>query len=295
MHHTGLLELLEDLERGQRLVGVLEVAERHAVNLGVISHPETRGGRILAGNRLDELKLRDLLEGEALPADPLRPSAGLPVGDAAQVSAERLTGSPKHLFRAVERNAPDQMGASRLIRHMCLLIELRLSPTLTVARYASSGYSALSGRGRTASVTRETAHSLSSSSLRKTSHNHVVFPPCSLRASAWMAPSVTGRRKLVWFESPTAIIPSSWTLAIVASEASISDRAMYTPPCTRPHICLTRSVMATRPQADLSVRLNTWKPRRPSSVSSKGTGVSSQRGPTGALAPVSSAISPASP
>jgi hypothetical protein len=124
MYHTGLLELLEDLERGQRLVGVLEVAERHVVDVGVIAHTETRGRRILAGNRLDELKLGDLLKGEALPADPLRPSASLPVGDAAQVFAERLTGRPKHLFRAVERNAPDQMGASRLIRHTCLPIDV---------------------------------------------------------------------------------------------------------------------------------------------------------------------------
>jgi hypothetical protein len=37
-------------------------------------------------------------------------------------------------------------------------------------------------RGRSARVTRETAHSLSSSSLRETFHSHVDLPRCSLSA-----------------------------------------------------------------------------------------------------------------
>ena len=70
------------------------------------------------------------------------------------------------------------------------------------------GAAARSGSGRTAIVIRVTAHVRPASSLKRTSHTHVVRPRCRRVACAWTVPSVIGRRKLVLFDRPIAISPS---------------------------------------------------------------------------------------
>ena len=76
------------------------------------------------------------------------------------------------------------------------------------ARPAAADHEPLAGIGRTAIVTRVIAHRRPASSVKSTSHNQVVRPLWRRRASAWMVPSLIGRRKLVWFDMPTATLPS---------------------------------------------------------------------------------------
>ncbi len=47
-----------------------------------------------------------------------------------------------------------------------------------------------------------------------TSHTHVVRPRCCGSATAWIVPSVIGRRKLVWFDSPMTMLPSGAPSAV---------------------------------------------------------------------------------
>jgi hypothetical protein len=61
---------------------------------------------------------------------------------------------------------------------------------------------------RTATVIRVRTHSRPASSEISTSHTHVVRPRWRRVAVAWIVPCVIGRRKLVWFERPTASLPS---------------------------------------------------------------------------------------
>ena len=77
-------------------------------------------------------------------------------------------------------------------------------------------------RGRTAIVIRTSAQSRPWSSVISTSQTQVVRPRWRRRASAWTVPSRIGRRKLVWFDSPWAVMPSGATASWVASEASDS-------------------------------------------------------------------------
>ena len=61
-----------------------------------------------------------------------------------------------------------------------------------------------------ASVAATSAHRRgSSSSVMSTSHTHVVRPRWRRRAVAWIVPPTIGRRKLVWFDRPIAVLPSS--------------------------------------------------------------------------------------
>ena len=76
--------------------------------------------------------------------------------------------------------------------------------------------------GRTAIVMRVTAQTRSSSSLKVTSQTHVVRPAVQAHAARVHVPSVTGRRKLVLFDSPIAISPCAATATCVASDASDS-------------------------------------------------------------------------
>ena len=82
------------------------------------------------------------------------------------------------------------------------------SPTATSRACERPPLRAVKDAGRTAIVTRERAHRRPSSSVNSTSQTQVVRPRCLRRASAWTVPSVTGRRKLVWFDWPMAIMPS---------------------------------------------------------------------------------------
>ena len=66
---------------------------------------------------------------------------------------------------------------------------------------------------------RVSAHVRSASSLKLTSHTHVVRPRCRRVARACTTPSVIGRRKLVLLDSPIAISPFSITASAVAIEA----------------------------------------------------------------------------
>ncbi len=103
------------------------------------------------------------------------------------------------------------------------------------------------GWGRTAMVTRESAQSLPSSFVNSHSHTQVVRPLCRARHSAYTVPSVVGRRKLVSFCWPLTMFPSCARASQVPSEQKPSAIAEYTPPCTKPSSCLTRSVTATCP------------------------------------------------
>ena len=58
-----------------------------------------------------------------------------------------------------------------------------------------------------------------------TSQIQVVRPRWSATPSAWMLPAVTGRRKVVLFDWPTAKLPSSSTAAWVAIETIDSASA----------------------------------------------------------------------
>src|SRR5262249_46596885 len=90
-------------------------------------------------------------------------------------------------------------------------------------------------------------HSLPVSFVNSHSHTQVVRPWCLARQSAYTVPSVVGRRKLVSFCCPLTMLPS-WALASqVPSEQKPSAMAAYTPPCTSPSSCLTRSVTGTFP------------------------------------------------
>ena len=69
------------------------------------------------------------------------------------------------------------------------------------------------------------AQSRSSSSVKRTSQIQVVRPRWSATPSAWTLPAVTGRRKVVLFDWPTAKLPSSSTAAWVAIETIDSASA----------------------------------------------------------------------
>ncbi len=88
--------------------------------------------------------------------------------------------------------------------------------------------------GRTAIVMRVMAQARPSSSAQVTSHSQVVRPRWIGRASAWIVPASSGRRKLVLLERPIAFRPCSWTPRNVPKEASVSAIAANTPPCTSP-------------------------------------------------------------
>src|SRR5262249_23601951 len=98
------------------------------------------------------------------------------------------------------------------------------------------------GAGRTAIVIRVSAHRRPSSSAISTSHTHVVRPPWRSFASALTWPLEIGRRKLVWFDCPIAIIPSSRTPRAVPAEQTVSARDVIAPPWTTPYGCRTFSV-----------------------------------------------------
>ena len=87
-----------------------------------------------------------------------------------------------------------------------------------------------SGGGRTAIVIRVNAQTRSWESAKRTSHTQVVRPRCMRVATASTTPSVIGRRKLVLFDRPIAMHPSSATPSAVASEAIDSAIEAYTPP-----------------------------------------------------------------
>ena len=94
--------------------------------------------------------------------------------------------------------------------------------------------SARAQASRTATVIRTRAHRRPWSSVMSTSQTHVVRPLWRRRAVAWIVPSTIGRRKLVWFERPWAVLPSSCTASQVATLASVSAIEANTPPCTSP-------------------------------------------------------------
>ncbi len=101
------------------------------------------------------------------------------------------------------------------------------------------------GSGRTAIVIRVIAHARPASSVKRTSHTHVVRPRCKRVACACTVPSVTGRRKLVLLDRPIAMLPSGITASAVAIEAIDSAIDAYTPPCTSPAGCLSSSRTTT--------------------------------------------------
>ena len=58
--------------------------------------------------------------------------------------------------------------------------------------------------------------------MKSTSQIHVVRPRWIGRPATCTVPSVTGRMKVVLFDWPTAILPSSDTTMWVAADASVS-------------------------------------------------------------------------
>jgi hypothetical protein len=70
-----------------------------------------------------------------------------------------------------------------------------------------------------------------------TSHTHVVCPRWRQRPVAWIVPLTIGRRKLVWFDWPIAVLPCSCTATHVATEVIDSAIEAKTPPWTRPAGC----------------------------------------------------------
>src|SRR3954451_11847821 len=89
--------------------------------------------------------------------------------------------------------------------------------------------------------------------------------------------------KLVRFDCPTASIPSSWTAAAVAIEASDSAIAAKTPPWTRPYGCLSLSVTGMRPRVTSAVHSISSNPRVPSRVFSHGMALAGRSGTRGRL------------
>lgn len=80
--------------------------------------------------------------------------------------------------------------------------------------------------GLTAMVIRDTAHRRPSSVIA-TSHIQLVRPRWRRTASAWITPSVIGRRKFVWLDMPVAIKPSELTPAPVANDVNASEIEAY--------------------------------------------------------------------
>src|SRR3954452_18895724 len=101
------------------------------------------------------------------------------------------------------------------------------------------------GIGRTAIVIRTRAHRRSWSSVISTSQTQVVRPLWRRRPTAWIVPSVIGRRNEVWLERPWADMPSDETAIHVAAEVIDSAIEAKTPPWTRPMGCLRSSRTAT--------------------------------------------------
>src|SRR5919198_325884 len=75
---------------------------------------------------------------------------------------------------------------------------------------------------RTAIVIRVVAHRRPSSSVKSTSHTHVVRPRWRRRPTASTVPSVMGRRNVVALLIPIAVLPSPDTARYVASDVSDS-------------------------------------------------------------------------
>jgi hypothetical protein len=97
-------------------------------------------------------------------------------------------------------------------------------------------------------VTRVITHSRPASSVISTSHTQVVRPRCRARATAVIVPAVIGRRKLVRFDRPIAVLPSATTASAVPLVARLSATAAYTPPWTSPAGCLISSRTGTCPR-----------------------------------------------
>ena len=99
-------------ERGQRRLGVAEVVEAQRLERLAVADAQLRQGPVLVRSRRAHLELRTGAEYRVLPHDPVRPRAGLAVGDLAQAVAELGRHHLEHLFGAAQRDAADQEHAS---------------------------------------------------------------------------------------------------------------------------------------------------------------------------------------
>ena len=99
-----------------RRVGEAEVVEHDVLGALAVAQPQLgqRAVGVRAGR--SDLELRQGAEHRVLPEDPVRPRAGLAVGQPAQAVAERLGRAAKDLLDPSERHAADEMGAHRLAR-----------------------------------------------------------------------------------------------------------------------------------------------------------------------------------
>ena len=77
---------------------------------------------------------------------------------------------------------------------------------------------------------------------------------------AWIVPATIGRRKLVWFDWPIALLPSSCTASQVAFDAIDSAIEANTPPWTSPAGCSSSGRTATRARTSSSVTLTISRP-----------------------------------
>ncbi len=107
------LSLAKMRVRRDRRVGEAEVVEHDVRGALAVAQPQLgqRAVRVRAGR--SDLELRQGAEHRVLPEDPVRPRAGLAVGQPAQAVAERLGGTPKDLLDASQRHAADEMRAHR--------------------------------------------------------------------------------------------------------------------------------------------------------------------------------------
>ena len=139
------------------------------------------------------------------------PTGGVVVDIYARDAALARAAARSDRRRSTGPAAPAKPLPPRAARHRLRPTPLpSQAPPPLHAATAARGLGSAGGRGgRTAIVMRVTAHSGSSSSLKRTSQTQVVRPAVQARGVRVHVPVVIGRRKLVLLDRPIAISPCS--------------------------------------------------------------------------------------
>ena len=247
---------------GERAYGTPEGLDRYAVGLIATTEPiDAPAAEALPAGAVDVRAARRRLIAYVRAAFPgLHPE---PVDAVLRLIAP-LRGPDEDRLGLWERDGVLAFAGHNLFKHAPRLGELLADAALVrrAARPAAqaAGVAASPGASRTAIVMRTSAQRRPWSSVISTSHTHVVRPRWRRRASAWIVPSVIGRRKLVWFDSPWAMRPSGITASAVASDVIDSAIDANTPPCTSPIACLISSRTGTRARTRSSLASTTSRP-----------------------------------